>query len=59
MNKDKKAPEVPRSLTDILNNLKIESVVVVDDVRNITPEEMKMIHEELRTSAGTENGNNT
>ena len=58
MNKYKMASEAPRSLSDILKNLKIDSIVLVDDARNISPEEMKKIREELSESDGTENEDN-
>ena len=41
------ASEAPRSLSENLKNLKIDSIVVVDDARNISPEEVKKIREEL------------
>lgn len=40
MDKYKMVSEAPRSLSDILKILKIDSIVV-DDARNISPEEMK------------------
>ena len=58
MNKYKIASEASRSLSDILKNLKIDSIVLVDDARNISPEEMKKIREELSESDGTENEDN-
>ena len=58
MNKYKIASEASRSLSDILKNLKIDSIVLVDDARNISPEEMKKIREELSKSDGTENEDN-
>ncbi len=57
MKKYKIASEAPRSLSDILKNLKIDSIVLVDDARNISPEEMKNIREELSKSDGTEDNN--
>ena len=58
MSKDKKASEASRNFSDIIKNLKIDSIVLVDDARNISPEEMKKIREELSKSDGTENEDN-
>ena len=58
MSKDKKASEASRNFSDIIKNLKIDSIVVVDDVRNLTPEEIKKIHDDLKKSGGSGDANN-
>ncbi len=46
-NTDLEKKKAEARLSDFIRNLKINAIVIVDDARKVTSEDMKRIHEEL------------
>ena len=49
-NTDLEKKKAEARLSDFIRNLKISSIVIVDDARKVTSEDMKRIREELEKS---------